>query len=137
MSIYGSMSAPDDSDHEDGCAIYVEDPPGSGCYEFSGKPCDCGQPDAPLVYQGSHVLPSDTDKRGGVVDIAFIASHVTRDGRDDRPEDETPWPYLRLGVNEGIVVLTVRNVQQIHASLTEWLDAVGARDTTQSNKRNP
>lgn len=121
MSIYGSLNAPDDLDHEDGCACYVEKPPGSGCWEFSGEPCDCGQPDAPLVYRGSHVLPSDNDERGGWVDIASIPYHITRDGRDDRDESEGPWPYLRFGVNTETVVLTPRHVATIHAELGGWL----------------
>lgn len=125
MSIFGSLAAPSDDEHEDGCAFYVEDPPGSQSFEFSGKPCDCGQPQAPFVYQGSHVLPSEDDQRGGDVDLACISSHITRDGRDDQPEDEAPWPYLRFGVNESTVILTRQNVEQIYETLTWWLGAVG------------
>jgi hypothetical protein len=77
------------------------------------------------VYQGSHVLPAESDERGGWVDIALIPSHITRDGRDDQPEDEAPWPYLRLGVNEQTVILTRRNVQEIHESLSWWLSHTG------------
>ena len=123
MSIYGSLPAPDDSEHEDSCARWDKR---DNCWEISDRPCDCQQPDTPLVYQGSHVLPADTEARGGTVDLALIPSHITRDGRDDQPEDEKPWPYLRLGVNEQTVVLTVRNARQIHATLSEWLAAQDA-----------
>ncbi len=93
MSIYASLEVPND------------DPDG----------------DAPLVYQGSHVLPSEADPRGGHVDLALIPSHITRDGRDDQPEDGAPWPYLRFGVNESTVVLTRSQVEQISVQLEWWL----------------
>ena len=127
MSIFASLAAPDDANHEDGCAFYVEDPPGSASYEFSGKPCDCGQPSAPFVYQGSHVLPTDTDERGGTVDLALIPHHITRDGRDDRGENEGPWPWLRLGVNESTVILDRGQVKQIVGELKWWLTATTPR----------
>lgn len=123
MSIYSSLAAPDDGDHViPGCASYVEHP--VGFWEFSGLPCDCGQPDAPLVYQGSHIVPDGSDERGGSVHLALIPSHVTRDGRDDQPEDGAPWPFLRFGVNESTVVLTRPHVEQIVESLSQWLDAL-------------
>ena len=125
MSIYGSLEAPDDDSHEDDCARWEKH---DNIWEVSDRPCDCGQPDAPLVYQGSHILPADTDKRGGAVDIACIGSHITRDGRDNGSEDQGPWPYLRLGVNEGTVVLTRRNVEQIHKTLSWWLEAARSGD---------
>jgi len=126
MSVFASLSAPDDSYHGDGCAVFVE--ASLGVLEFSGKDCDCGKPDSPIVYMGSHVVPSDEDAREGVVDIALIPSHITRDGRDDQPEDGTPWPFLRFGVNEGTVILTPRNVRQIRDTLTDWLDSLGAEN---------
>lgn len=118
VSIYGSLPAPNDDEHEDSCVRWDKR---DNCWEISNRPCDCGQPDAPLVYHGSHVLPSEDGERGGSVDLALIPSHITRDGRDDQPEDEKPWPFLRFGVNEETVVLTLRNVRQIHETLTEWL----------------
>lgn len=122
MSIFASLNAPSDGEHEDDCAQWVKR---GDCWEIGERPCDCGQPRAPFVYQGSHALPSDADERGGDVDIALIPSHITRDGRDDRSEAEGPWPYLRLGVNEGTVILDRSHVEQIVAELTWWLAAVG------------
>lgn len=122
MSIFGSLEAPDDDTHEDDCARW--DKSDEGSWEISDRPCDCGQPDAPLAYSGSHVLPSDSDNRAGWVDIASIPSHITRDGRDDKPEDEAPWPYLRFGVNGQTVILTRRNAQMVADSLNHWLERV-------------
>ena len=130
MSIYGSLPAPSD-DHLEGCAKWVPNLHGviegmiteRGSYGFDdSQPCTCGRPDTPLVYQGSHVLPSEDDERGGWVDIACIAGFITRDGNDDSDLDyDTPWPYLRFGVNGETVVLTERNVEQIAETLNGWL----------------
>lgn len=98
MSIYASMPGVDD-----------EEP--------------CGPP---WVYQGSHILPSEDDPRGGTIDLAHIPSHITRDGRDDQPEDDKPWPWLRLGVVEdGVVIDVVINPAQarhLADQLTGWAD---------------
>lgn len=99
MSIYGSWPAPDDDHHEEACAVWAEDPPGSGIAEWTGEPCSCAMPRAPIVYQGSHVLPAGED---------------------------TPWPFLRLGVNEGTVVLDRAGVELVHRTLGEWLRCIGA-----------
>jgi len=93
-----------------------------------GEP-DADDLDAPIIYQGSHLLPRDNDKRGGSVDLALIPSHITRDGRDDKAEDEAPWPWLRLGVSDGIgsdatVVITSRQAKRLRDSLTDWLAQV-------------
>jgi len=126
VSIFGSLEAPDDEEHEDNCAIWIKE--GSFWHRDDEGTCTCGTPDAPLVYQGSHVMPSEDDERGGHLDIALIPGHVRmyRDnpdtdsaGEDDLP----PEPYLRFGVNESVVILTRRNVEQIHATLTWWLEA--------------
>ena len=57
---------------------------------------------APIVYRGSHILPSDADERGGLVMLALIPSFINRTG-DDGPEDEAPLPWLRLSVAARIV----------------------------------
>lgn len=98
--------------------------------------------DAPIVYQGSHVLPSDEDRRGGGIDVAAIPDHITRDGRDDAPEGALK-DWLRLSVDsedsderhEGkvyqpggraVVVLTRPQVERLRDTLTEWLDREAA-----------
>lgn len=96
--------------------------------------------DAPIIYQGSHVLPADTDPRGGSVFLCAIPSHITRDGRDDRSEDEGPWPWLRLSVHahatsygdrngDATVILTPRQAERMRDTLAEWLSAVAAETT--------
>lgn len=123
MSIFASLKAPDDWEHEDECAHW--DKQGDTWYT-SGNPCNCGQPQAPIIYQGSHVLPSEEDKRGGTVDLALIPEHVRfwRDNPDadvkDEPE-EHPEPFLRFGVNDSTVILTKEHVKQIVDELTWWL----------------
>lgn len=133
MSIYCSSLMFSDDDHTHGCAFYVEDPPGSDCYEISGRPCDCGIPTAPLIYQGSHVLPSDSDSRGGDVEIADIPDFIRRDGRDDGQGTGLK-DWIRLTVVESpetygppqrglaTVVLTREQAGGMRDWLTTWLD---------------
>lgn len=138
MSIYATMLTLSEDEHEDGCAVYVETPPGSGCFDFSGKPCSCGTPRAPIVYEGSHVLPSDTDRRGGGIDVALIPDFITRDGRDDA-QGEGLKDWLRLSVHcvpstvlyegkpyrpggDAAVVLDRPLVAELRDTLTAWLD---------------
>lgn len=120
MSVYASWPAPCE-DHPSTCAVYVETSP--GVFDWSGKPCDCGLVDAPIVYQGSHVMPSDDDPRGGGVDIASIPAFV-RNGADPDAEGWLPW--LRFGINEGVVILDRRGVELVHRSLGEWLAGLPA-----------
>lgn len=124
MSIFASLSAPSDDQHEDDCAQWEKH---DDYWEIGDRPCDCGQPRAPFVYQGSHVLPSDSDERGGYVDIALIPGHVRywRENPDAPVETEPdgpPDPFLRFGVNEGTVILRRAHVEQIVSELTEWLE---------------
>lgn len=105
--------------------------------------------DAPLVYQGSNVLPEHTSLRGGGVDLAYISAHV-RFWRDnpDAPVEQEPYepvePFMRLMVHEArtapkrqeglaTVLLTVGQVERLRDALTEWiaLTAEGrSRDVT-------
>lgn len=77
---------------------------------------------SPIYYQGSHILPTDEDRRDGSVDVAAIPGFIQRDGRDLDDEDgETVWPWLRLSVNHETVVLDRKQVVGLHNTLTEWL----------------
>ncbi|MGP3737969.1 hypothetical protein ACTWJ9_33200 (plasmid) [Streptomyces sp. GDS52] len=80
--------------------------------------------DPPYVYQGSHVLPADDDPRddGDAVQLALVPSHITRDGRDDRPEDGVPWPWLRLSLRSEDTVLGRSQVAEMHRALGAWLE---------------
>lgn len=134
MSIYSTWLLLDG--HEDNCAVWVETDP--GVFEFCDRPCSCGTPRVPIVYEGSHVLPADTDRRGGVVGVAAIPDFITRDGRDDaRGEGLKDW--LRLSVHsepsttryrgaayvgggDATVVLTRPLVEELRDTLTAWLE---------------
>lgn len=80
--------------------------------------------DPPYAYQRSHVLPHEDDLRDGSVQLAEVPSHITRDGRDDQPEDGTPWPWLRLSVNEADAVLNPQQVRKVWEAMGAWLDEV-------------
>lgn len=101
-----------------------------------GSP-DFDDTDAPIIYQGSNILPSDDHARGGAVEVASIPSHITRDMEDSAPEDGAPHPWLRLGVHakpggrheeggDATVVLTKHQATRLRDTLTEWLDATEA-----------
>ncbi|WP_045562687.1 hypothetical protein [Streptomyces sp. FxanaA7] len=81
----------------------------------------------PYAYQGSHVLPSAQDARdeGWSVQLAQVPSHITRDGRDDEPEDGAPWPWLRLSMHSEDIVLDRGQVADLHAVLGAWLRQTG------------
>jgi hypothetical protein len=81
--------------------------------------------DLPYQYLGSHILPAEGDVRDGDVQFAEIPSHITRDGRDDQPEDGVPWSWLRMSVNEGDAVLNVEQVRAAWESMGAWLEQVG------------
>ena len=89
--------------------------------------------DAPIVYQGSNVIPSESDPRGGSVDLAHISKFV-RFWRDnpDAPTHEEPEglePFVRLCVHSdelATVVLTAHQVRRLRDSLDEWLSAVSS-----------
>lgn len=134
MSIYASLGAPND-DHAEGCAYWVEwveTPPGSGCFEAGrDEDCTCKLRHAPIVYKGSHILPSMDDERGGWIDLALIPGFITRTGREDEQPDNdehedypAAWPYLRFGVNGTTVVLDKAGVQQVADTLAYWLSRV-------------
>lgn len=133
MSIYATWLCLDGDDHDvDRCAAYYDS--GDRIFEFTGKPCDCGaaKKSQPIIYKGSHVLPSDDDPRGGHVFVCAIPDHITRDGRDDAPEGALK-DWLRLSVDadgasyhggaQAEVVLDRPLVEQLRDTLTHWLEA--------------
>lgn len=81
---------------------------------------------APWIYQGSHILPADTDSRGGEIGLALIPSHITRDGRDDQPEDGTPYPWLRLHLtptgDDPCVLINPAQARHLIEQLSTWVD---------------
>jgi hypothetical protein len=89
---------------------------------------DGDEPDepAPIVYQGSHVLPSKDDPRGGHFDLGLINGWITSQGRPGPADEEALWPYLRVGAGDvegGRVelVLDVGQVERLHTDLGWWL----------------
>lgn len=131
MSIYASLDAPDDLDHDADCDVWEHRGPGARTLTLPpgpGRACSCTRARMPLVYQASHILPSETDPRGGHVDLSSIPGHIRREGRAAPPTDEQPYPFLRVGVNEARVVLTREQVQRVYASLGEWLRATGGSE---------
>lgn len=140
MSIYASSWSVDADDHTDTCRQWER----CFCVDSYGHsrarigigehwryvpqhPCTCGC--GPIVYRGSHILPSAEDKRGGSLSLAEIPGFITRNGRDDGPEDEDrPWPYLRAtmrAVNADDcqdVVLDRGQVSSLSAYLVDWLE---------------
>ncbi|MDG4792104.1 hypothetical protein O7626_40530 [Micromonospora sp. WMMD1102] len=88
-------------------------------------PLDGVEEPAPILYQGSHVLPADNDARDGVLLLCQIPGHISRDGRDLSDGDRTVWPWLRLSLHgpggDATVVLDREQVERIHAYLGDWL----------------
>lgn len=90
---------------------------------------------APLLYQGSHVMPSADDPRGnewqsgGDFELAEIPGYVEHDGRTLCPDpmacDGTcVYPWLRASIGGQSVVLTVEQVRAIHEYTGRWLARV-------------
>lgn len=92
---------------------------------------DLGDQPRPIRYQRSHVLPGPDDERAGYLDLGLIPGHITRDGRDDGPDDDdSSWPYLRIAAAEDddaervTVVFDVTQVEHLRDQLTWWLGRV-------------
>lgn len=81
---------------------------------------------APWQYDGSHILPAQDGPRHGVIGLAEIPSHITRDHRDDQPEDGTPWPWLRLSVDvdngHAAAILDPAQARFLAEQLAVWAD---------------
>lgn len=96
-----------------------------GIFDEDGtKDSEWGHPQ-PYAYQRSHVLPSKDDPRAGHLDLGSIPGFVTRDGRDDQPEDDGVWPWLRMSLRGSddepdTIVLDVEQVDALIADLTVW-----------------
>jgi hypothetical protein len=126
MSIYVTTVAIADDDHAAHCAQWELIAGFNATYHLDDtRACTC-QP-GPLAYQGSHILPADTDPRGGHFDLGAIPGFITRDGRPPLSDLED-WPYhpwLRVSVNQETVVLTRAQVEQVHTELGRWLNHTG------------
>ena len=87
----------------------------------------------PYRYEGSHVLPHEGDARdpGCPVQLAEVPSHITRDGRDDQPEDGAPWPWMRLSVGREDAVLDREQVHGLYEAMGAWLEQ------TQPSEQSP
>ncbi|HWB38270.1 MAG TPA: hypothetical protein VHA75_19800 [Rugosimonospora sp.] len=145
MSIYATWLSIDDNDHTPECAVYERMPDGQAWddgaamvvagvyYRRTGKACTCGNP-PPLIYQGSHVNPSDDGPRGGSVDVAAIPNHCHPSVRGSLADEGPPVEFLRLSVAEdpttygetlpgyAEVVLDRAQVEEFRDTLTCWLD---------------
>jgi hypothetical protein len=126
VSVWGTFWVADSDDHAAECGRWK--PLGkTGTHSWSfeldeTRPCTCGQPGSPILYRGSHILPSEEDERGGSVQLAEVPGYITRDGRDDGPEDGvTPWPYVRLSVGQEDAVLNEALAASLRDALGGWL----------------
>lgn len=120
MSIYATtFTLGDEHEHQCPCTrerddgIFEEDP---------NKPCTCTT--SPIRYQGSHVLPSDGDERGGCLGLAAIPAHIRREGRTDWPVDGHWYPWLRVsidGTRDHACVLTRNQAIRLRDALNAWI----------------
>jgi hypothetical protein len=127
MSIYATTVMIDDDEHDPGCAQLVAVPGTAAMLTLDpAQPCTCAA--GPIAYQGSHILPADTDPRAGTFDLGAIPGFITG---LDRPAlhdgDGEDWPYhpwLRVSVNAETVVLDRRQVERVREELDRWLTAL-------------
>lgn len=128
MSIYGTILDIADDDHETSCARMRQTSTGIW-QENPRKPCTCLC--GPLAYQGSHILPSESDPRAGSFDLGAIPGFIGDEDRVlcdledcDKPKTECCdryWPWLRVAVGEAVVVLTRAQAVRVHAAIGDWL----------------
>lgn len=138
MSIYSTWLSIDDESHEVDCDTWQEVTKevarNSGSYMSTynnkyfvrvDRPCTC-QSNGPIIYQGSHVNPSEDDPRGGVVHVSAIPNHCHPDARGT-DDPGKPVEFLRVGVEPGdpdqgnMVVLTRGQVKKLRNILDQWL----------------
>ncbi len=95
----------------------------------------------PYRYDGSHVMPHKDAPRAGDLEVGIIPGHIWRNHDHAKvapqPNEETPHPYVRLGLmdkaytgNDIDVILDREQVLALRDSLTAWLDI-----TTESEPR--
>jgi hypothetical protein len=140
MSRYSTFLTIDDDEHEPECAKWArvpDDAPtrtwqmwcmdGRKYRRAKGNPsCTCGNP-APVVYQGSHVQPHESDHRGGWLGLAHMPDYCA--------DPEGPVEFVRLSVGEdprtyhhednqgqADLVLDRQQVTKLRDALTDWLD---------------
>lgn len=135
MSIYATWLEIADDNHAEDCAQWVPiaDLGDSGIVAVYGdgrrmglddtKPCTCRC--GPILYRGSHVLPSDDDPRHGSVYVCAIPGFIEREGRpavDGETEaEDRVHPWLRLSVGAETAVLDRALVVRMHETLGGWL----------------
>lgn len=117
MSIYCSLFGVGNSDrHKRKCR-----------YDILGDdPCICGE--CPIVYQGSNVLPANTDMRHGEIGISGIPPHISRSRRERKGDTWHPWLRFHLCVGKknasrDTVILSKKQVANLRDALTNWLES--------------
>jgi len=120
MSIYCSIFGMDEHTHR--CQRIKKIGPKLYQYDDT-KPCTCGT--SPILYQGSHVFPSNKDKRGGDIGFAAIPRHITRNRKNNGPENGIWHPWLRFHIYGGVedsVILTRAQVVKLRDALNIWIE---------------
>lgn len=119
MSIWATILTIADDWHTAGCDRLVRDAEFEALWTVEpDRPCTCNA--GPVVYQGSHVMPTDVDPRAGSFDRGEIPGYVRSDDYYAVPE-----PWLRFGVNQETVLLDRAQVERVSATLRAWLTATG------------
>lgn len=87
----------------------------------------------PWVYEGSHILPQETDLRGGWLEVGCIPNHIEREGVPGGKEGERK-DWLRIGCGESemqqqprepgcaTVILHRDQVRELRDTLSHWLE---------------
>lgn len=143
MSVYISTVTFDADDHKPDCARWLQcacDDPfghgramiGDGVHAAYAPLASCTCSTGPIHFQGSDVLPSNEDRRAGVFMLGEIPGFISRDGRDDGPEDEdAAWPFLRVTIREDgaedcqDVVLDLAQITELATYLTGLVERAG------------
>lgn len=102
-------------DHDDKCKR-IRKVRGGGFVQNDEKPCTCGS--CPIEYRGSHILPTENDRRDGSLGISAIPDHIT-----NYDADLLPWkPFLRVHLNDGTVIIDRQQAEKFSAALNKWLE---------------